>query len=202
VLSALGKNRRGRGTYNEAATGPDCIGLQVALSMVALDVMKEAKELAGVHLTVVEALSPHCRARSSRHDLALAYNPPRMPASMSNCRRRKTSISSVIRPIGRSSADAFSAISTKRGGRRRCRYAIIQTVLQTDHAERNARSRFIVGLRMALEAGSDARSSPRHCPSRPGGEKYHAPSIRRRRAPARWFRSHRPQEGIPEVRKP
>jgi LysR family nitrogen assimilation transcriptional regulator len=60
VLSALGKAEEDVRTYNEAATGPVCIGLShTALSMVALDVMKAVrKNSPGVHLTVVEALSP------------------------------------------------------------------------------------------------------------------------------------------------
>ena len=80
VLSALGKAEEDVRTYNEAATGPVCIGLShTALSMVALDVMKAVrKNSPGVHLTVVEALSPALveRVFSGTVDLALAYNPP------------------------------------------------------------------------------------------------------------------------------
>ena len=81
VLSALGKAEEDVRTYNEAATGPVCIGLShTALSMVALDVMKAVRmNSPGVHLTVVEALSPALIERifSGTVDLALAYNPPR-----------------------------------------------------------------------------------------------------------------------------
>jgi LysR family nitrogen assimilation transcriptional regulator len=81
VLSALGKAEEDVRTYNEAATGPVCIGLShTALSMVALDVMKAVRKNApGVHLTVVEALSPALveRVFSGTVDLALAYNPPK-----------------------------------------------------------------------------------------------------------------------------
>src|SRR5437899_11972005 len=81
VLSALGKAEEDVRTYNEAATGPVCIGLShTALSMVALDVMKAVrKNSPGVHMTVVEALSPALveRVSSARFDLALAEKPPK-----------------------------------------------------------------------------------------------------------------------------
>jgi LysR family transcriptional regulator, nitrogen assimilation regulatory protein len=81
VLSALGKAEEDVRTYNEAAAGPVSIGFShTALSMVALDVMKAVgKNSPGVHLTVVEALSPALTERvfSGTVDLALAYNPPK-----------------------------------------------------------------------------------------------------------------------------
>jgi LysR family nitrogen assimilation transcriptional regulator len=81
VLSALGKAEEDVRSYTEAAAGPVSIGLShTATSMVALDVMKAVrKNSPGVHLTVVEALSPALieRVFSGTVDLALAYNPPR-----------------------------------------------------------------------------------------------------------------------------
>ncbi|HMM91467.1 LysR family transcriptional regulator [Bradyrhizobium sp.] len=81
VLSALGKAEEDVRSYTEAAAGPVCIGLShTAISMVALDIMKAVRNKSpGVHLTVVEALSPALieRVFSGTVDLALTYNPPR-----------------------------------------------------------------------------------------------------------------------------
>ena len=81
VLSALGKAEEDVRTYNEAATGPVCIGLShTATAMVALDVMQEVRQNSpGVRLNVVEGLSPALTERvlSGTVDLALAYNPPK-----------------------------------------------------------------------------------------------------------------------------
>ena len=77
VLSALGKAEEDVRTYNEAATGPVCIGLShTALSMVALDVMKAVrKNSPGVHLTVVEALSLLAPSLVVVKDAVLSYLP-------------------------------------------------------------------------------------------------------------------------------
>ncbi|KRR25625.1 hypothetical protein CQ14_18370 [Bradyrhizobium lablabi] len=81
VLSALGKAEEDVRTYNEAAAGPVCIGLShTGIALVALDIMQAVRNNApGVHLMVVEALSPALieRVLSGTVDLALAYNPPR-----------------------------------------------------------------------------------------------------------------------------
>lgn len=81
VLSALGKAEEDVRTYNEAAAGPVCIGLNhTAIALVALDIMQAVrKNSPGVHLTVVEGLSPTLTERvlSGTVDLALAYNPLR-----------------------------------------------------------------------------------------------------------------------------
>jgi LysR family transcriptional regulator, nitrogen assimilation regulatory protein len=81
VLSALGKAEEDVRTYNEAATGPVCLGLShTAISVVALDVMKAVRSsFPGVHLTIVEALSPALieRVFSGTVDLALGYNAQR-----------------------------------------------------------------------------------------------------------------------------
>ena len=81
VLSALGKAEEDVRTFNEAAAGPVSLGLShTAISIVALDVMKTVrKNHPGVHLMIIEALSPALidRVFSGTVDLALAYNPPR-----------------------------------------------------------------------------------------------------------------------------
>ncbi|QOZ68556.1 LysR family transcriptional regulator [Bradyrhizobium arachidis] len=81
VLASLGKAEEDVRSFNEAATGPVSLGLShTAISMVALDLMKAVrKHSPGVHLSVVEALSPALieRVLSGTVDLALAYNPPR-----------------------------------------------------------------------------------------------------------------------------
>ncbi|MHC2620010.1 LysR family nitrogen assimilation transcriptional regulator [Bradyrhizobium huanghuaihaiense] len=81
VLASLGKAEEDVRTYNEAATGPVSLGLShTAISMVALDLMKAVrKHSPGVHLSIIEALSPALieRVLSGTVDLALAYNPPR-----------------------------------------------------------------------------------------------------------------------------
>lgn len=81
VLASLGKAEEDVRTYNEAATGPVSLGLShTAIAMVALDLMKAVrKHSPGVHLTIIEALSPALidRVLSGTVDLALAYNPQR-----------------------------------------------------------------------------------------------------------------------------
>jgi LysR family transcriptional regulator, nitrogen assimilation regulatory protein len=81
VLSALGKAEEDVRTYNEAATGPVCVGFShTAIALVALDVMQAVRNNApGVHMTVIEGLSPALieRVLSGTVDLALAYNPPK-----------------------------------------------------------------------------------------------------------------------------
>ncbi|MBR1129132.1 LysR family transcriptional regulator [Bradyrhizobium iriomotense] len=81
VLASLGKAEEDVRTYNEAATGPVSLGLShTAIAMVALDLMKAVRTHSpGVHLTIIEALSPALieRVLSGTVDLALAYNPPR-----------------------------------------------------------------------------------------------------------------------------
>ncbi len=81
VLAILGKAEEDVRTFNEAATGPVSLGLShTAIAMVALDIMKTARTNSpGVHLTVVEALSPALieRVLSGTIDLAVTYNPPR-----------------------------------------------------------------------------------------------------------------------------
>jgi LysR family nitrogen assimilation transcriptional regulator len=164
VLSALGKAEEDVRTYNEAATGPVCIGLShTALSMVALDVMKAVrKNSPGVHLTVVEALSPALveRVFSGTVDLALAYNPPR-DARLDVELLQEEDLYLVGHPslIGRSSSPiAFSAIPqrsvvglTPMPASR----AIIQTqvlrnqITPSETLEVDSLS----ALRMALEAG-------------------------------------------------
>ena len=181
VLSALGKAEEDVRTYNEAATGPVCIGLShTALSMVALDVMKAVrKNSPGVHLTVVEALSPALveRVFSGTVDLALAYNPPR-DARLDVELLHEEDLYLVGHPslIGRSSSPiAFSAIPqrsvvglTPMPASR----AIIQTqvlrnqITPSETLEVDSLS----ALRMALEAGLGMRDPlPRHRPRRPGG---------------------------------
>ena len=81
VLSALGKAEEDVRTYNEAATGPVCLGFShTAIPMVALDIMQLVrKNSPGVHLTIVEALSLTLTERvlSGTVDLALGFNPQR-----------------------------------------------------------------------------------------------------------------------------
>ena len=164
VLSALGKAEEDVRTYNEAATGPVCIGLShTALSMVALDVMKAVRQNSpGIHLTVVEALSPALieRVFSGTVDLALAYNPPR-DARLAVELLQEEDLYLVGHPslIGRSSSPiAFSAIPQRSvvglmpmpASR-----AIIQTqvlrnqIIPSETLEVDSLS----ALRMALEAG-------------------------------------------------
>ena len=111
------QGRRGRATHNEAATGPVCIGLPYRASMVALDVMKAVRTAGRASDCRRGAVAGTGRAVfSGTVDLALAYIRREMPASMSNCCRRKTSYL-VGHPslIGRSSSRSPSAIPTKRG---------------------------------------------------------------------------------------
>lgn len=119
VLAILGKAEQDVRTFNEAAAGPVSLGLShTALSMVALDVMKAArKDLPGVHLTIVEALSPALieRVFSGTVDLALTYNPPR-DARLDIQLLHEEDLYLVGTPdmIGRSSGPiAFSAIPQK-----------------------------------------------------------------------------------------
>lgn len=81
VLVSLGKAEQDVRTFNEAAAGPVSLGLShTAVSVVALDIMKAVRQDSpGVHLTIVEALSPALieRVFSGTVDLALTYNPPR-----------------------------------------------------------------------------------------------------------------------------
>lgn len=119
VLAILGKAEQDVRTFNEAATGPVSLGLShTAVSMVALDVMKAARnDLPGVHLTIVEALSPALieRVFSGTVDLALTYNPPR-DARLDTQLLHEEDLYLVGTPslIGRSSNPiAFSAIPQK-----------------------------------------------------------------------------------------
>ena len=81
VLSALAKAEADVRTYNEAASGPVCLGLNhTAIAVIALDIMRAIRESCpGVHLTVVEGLSPSLteRVQSGNVDIALVYNPPK-----------------------------------------------------------------------------------------------------------------------------
>src|SRR5262245_42738374 len=81
VLSALGKAEEDVRAFNEAATGPVCLGLShTALALVALDIMRAVRTNApGVHMTMIEGLSPMLieRVLSGAVDLALGYNPPK-----------------------------------------------------------------------------------------------------------------------------
>jgi LysR family nitrogen assimilation transcriptional regulator len=164
VLSALGKAEEDVRNFNEAATGPVCLGLShTAISLVGLDLMKAVRSHSpGVHLTIVEALSPALTERvlSGTVDLALAYNPPR-DARLSIELLQEEDLYLVGRPnlIGRSrSPVAFSAIPqrsvlglTPMPASR----AIIQTqvlrnqVIPSETLEVDSLS----ALRMALEAG-------------------------------------------------
>ena len=189
VLSALGKAEEDVRTYNEAATGPVCIGLShTALSMVALDVMKTVrKNSPGVHLTIVEALSPALieRVFSGTVDLALAYNPPK-DARLDVELLHDEELYLVGHPslIGRSSSPiAFSAIPqrsvvglTPMPASR----AIIQTqvlrnqITPSETLEVDSLS----ALRMAIEAGLGCAILSRATVlSDLAAEKYHARRI-------------------------
>ena len=181
VLSALGKAEEDVRTYNEAATGPVCIGLShTALSMVALDVMKAVrKHSPGVHLTVVEALSPALveRVFSGTVDLALAYNPPR-DARLDVELLHDEELYLVGHPslIGRSSGPiAFSAIPqrsvvglTPMPASR----AIIQTQVLRNQItpSETLEVEFIVGIAHGARGGIGMRDPlPRHRARRLGG---------------------------------
>ena len=101
VLSALGKAEEDVRTYNEAATGPVCIGFSHTATLDGRARCHEgsAKELPRRTSTVVEALSPALieRVFSGTVDLALAYNPPGTPGWTSSCCTTKIFISSGIR---------------------------------------------------------------------------------------------------------
>jgi LysR family transcriptional regulator, nitrogen assimilation regulatory protein len=164
VFSALGKAEEDVRTYNEAAAGPVCLGLShTAISLVALDIMRAVgKNSPGVHLTVVEALSPALveRVFSGTVDLALAYNPPK-DARLDVELLLDEDLYLVGQPklIGRSSGPiAFSAIPQKSvlgltplpASR-----AIIQThilrnqIIPSETLEVDS----LTALRMALDAG-------------------------------------------------
>lgn len=119
VLASLGKAEEDVRTYNEAATGPVSLGLShTAIAMVALDLMKAVRKRSpGVHLTIIEALSPTLidRVLSGTVDLALAYNPQR-DARLDVEWLHEEDLFLVGHPslIGRSSGPiAFSAIPQK-----------------------------------------------------------------------------------------
>lgn len=164
VLTILGKAEHDVRSYNEAAAGPVSLGLShTAVSMVALDVMKAVRQSSpGVHLTVVEALSPALieRVFSGIVDLALAYNPPR-DARLEIKRLHEEELFLVGLPglIGRSAGPiAFSAIPQGNViglAPMPASRAIIQTqVLRNQIApSETLEVDSLTALRMALEAG-------------------------------------------------
>jgi LysR family nitrogen assimilation transcriptional regulator len=164
VLAILEKAEADVRTYNEAATGPVSLGLShTAVSMVALDVMNAVRKNApGVHLTVVEALSPALTDRifSGTVDLALAYNPPKdARLDVEPLHDEELYLVGHPRLVGRASGPiAFSAIPqrsviglTPMPASR----AIIQTqvlrnqIIPSETLEVDS----LLSLRMALEAG-------------------------------------------------
>ena len=196
VLSALGKAEEDVRTYNEAATGPVCIGLShTALSMVALDVMKAVrKHSPGVHLTVVEALSPALveRVFSGTVDLALAYNPPR-DARLDVALLHDEDLYLVGHPslIGRSSGPiAFSAVPqrsvvglTPMPASR----AIIQTQVLRNQItpSETLEVEFTLGIANGARGWIGMRDPlPRHRPRRPGGGEVSRAAHRRSAADA------------------
>jgi LysR family nitrogen assimilation transcriptional regulator len=189
VLAVLDKAEEDVRSYNEAAAGPVSLGLShTAISMIALDVMKAVrKHFPGVHLTVIEALSPALvdRVLSGTIDLALTYNPPR-DARLNVELLHEEDLYLVGHPslIGRSSSPiAFSALPqrsviglTPMPASR----AIIQTqvlrnqIVPSETLEVDSLS----ALRMALEAGLGcAVLSRASVLADLAAEKYHARRI-------------------------
>ncbi|MGY4625085.1 DNA-binding transcriptional LysR family regulator [Bradyrhizobium sp. USDA 4486] len=217
VLASLGKAEEDVRTFNEAATGPVSLGLShTAISMVGLELMKAVrKHSPGVHLSVVEALSPALieRVLSGTVDLALAYNPPR-DARLDVAWLHEEDLYLVGHPslIGRSSTPiAFSAIPQRSvlglnrfrhrapSSRRRC---------CATRSSRAKRWRSIPCRHCAWRSKpvSDAPSSPAQ-PSLPTSRRRNitraASSIRHCRVPLRWWLSqtgHRPRPSSKSAR--
>ena len=164
VLSALGKAEEDVRTYNEAATGPVCLGFShTAIPMVALDIMQRVRNNSpGVHLTIVEALSQTLveRVLSGTVDLALGFNPQRdSRLAIEPLLEEDLYLVGQSSLIGRSSGPiAFSAIpqgSVLGLNPLPASRAIIQTQLLRNQIIPSATLEIdsLSALRMALEAG-------------------------------------------------
>jgi LysR family nitrogen assimilation transcriptional regulator len=164
VLSALGKAEEDVRTYNEAATGPVCLGFShTAIPMVALDIMQRVRNNSpGVHLTIVEALSQTLveRVLSGTVDLALGFNPQRdSRLAIEPLLEEDLYLVGQSSLIGRSSGPiAFSAIpqgSVLGLNPLPASRAIIQTQILRNQIIPSATLEIdsLSALRMALEAG-------------------------------------------------